>query len=110
MSMFELEVEILSAYNLLDWSGDDWPQPKPVCALPRFDWNNQTIPHQVTSTDVAQAFFEHQLLPYLEYLEDKQGECPRCGHDWVEHYRGHGTCMHSTPDQAWDCGCEGVED
>lgn len=33
------QVNIASAHDLLDWSGDHWPQPHPVLGIPEWDWD-----------------------------------------------------------------------
>jgi hypothetical protein len=35
-----LQVNIASAYGLLDWSGDDWPQPHAVLGIDEWDWDS----------------------------------------------------------------------
>jgi hypothetical protein len=32
------QVEIASGYDLLDYSGDDWPQANPILNLEHWDW------------------------------------------------------------------------
>lgn len=40
LARIELQVGIASAYELLVWGGDDWPQPHPLlsCGTPPWDW------------------------------------------------------------------------
>lgn len=35
----EFVIETLAGYDLLDWAGDDWPQPHPLTGRSRFDWS-----------------------------------------------------------------------
>ena len=34
------QVQVAAAFDFLDWSGDDWPQPVRVLGLSGWDWED----------------------------------------------------------------------
>ena len=63
-----LFVEIASAYDMLDWSGDNWPQPKPFLAAGRtIDWETVQLigERPINSTDTQRAYYEHIIKPHV---------------------------------------------
>lgn len=69
----EFRVDTLSAYNLLDYSGEDWPQPRAGC-MPHIDWDTLEVEHPTNSTDSMQAFYQDLLKPVLKHLENRLAE------------------------------------
>lgn len=58
-------VHISSAYNMLDWSGDNWPQPKAFLCTQTINWDEMRLEGErpVNSTDVNRAFYEQVIAP-----------------------------------------------
>ncbi len=44
------------------------------------------------------------LLAPLEVPDNRP--CGQCGHPTGEHFRGSGSCLRSTEDVVWACGCD----
>lgn len=34
----EIQVPFAAAFDLLDWSGEDWPQPHPALGIDQWNW------------------------------------------------------------------------
>lgn len=40
VNVMALQVNVAAAYGLLDWGGDNWPQPHPLLGIPAWDWED----------------------------------------------------------------------